>query len=77
MCTAERYSLITRKEVGVNVVNDMGRQVTPTSIAGTRFYKMWLKFPYVINGGNFNFAKQHGYSVMMMIIMIIRQRHEI
>jgi hypothetical protein len=71
------------KEVRVNVVNDMGRQITPTSIAGTRFYKMWLKFPYVINGGNFNFAKQHGYSVMMMmiimmmIIMIIRQRHEI
>jgi hypothetical protein len=55
----------------------MGQQVTLTSIAGTGFYKMWPKFPYVINGGNFNFAKQHGYSVTMMMMMMNRQRHEI
>ena len=40
VCTAERYSLRVGKEVRANVVNGMGRQVTLTSIAGTRFYKM-------------------------------------
>ena len=40
VCTAERYSVRVGKEVRVNVVNDMVRQVTPTSIAGTRFCKV-------------------------------------
>jgi hypothetical protein len=55
--TAERHSLLEGKEVRVIVVVDVGWQVTLTSITGTKFYKMWLKFQYVIIGGIFNFAK--------------------